>query len=223
MIRLSLNLPPGYRLDLNLVKKRKNPKNDSLLTNLGKIRRVKKGSKISRIFRHIFESKKLTRIFGVNLAVFVIASSFIPKKSISFENSDKEIVSAPLVLKTNTGVRYPVDDIKTTQGFKFYHPGIDFDGLTGDPVYPIIDGKVEAIQYSRIAYGNAILINHGNNITSLYAHLSKIFVNKDQEVNTDSVIGEIGATGHASGDHLHFEIRDDGTPINPLTILQKNN
>jgi murein DD-endopeptidase MepM/ murein hydrolase activator NlpD len=63
------------------------------------------------------------------------------------------------------------------------------------------------------------LINHGSDITTLYAHLSKIFVEPNQEVTTDTVIGEMGATGHALGDHLHLEIRDTGKPINPLTVL----
>ena len=84
-----------------------------------------------------------------------------------------------------------------------------------------MDGRVFAINYSRYAYGNAILIYHGSEITSLYAHLSKINVTPNQEVTTDMVIGEMGATGRSFGDHLHLEIRDNGVPINPLTVLPK--
>ena len=80
-------------------------------------------------------------------------------------------------------------------------------------------GIVEAIDQSKYAYGNAILINHGNEITSLYAHLSKIEVGVNQEVTIETEVGKMGATGHASGDHLHLEIRDHGKPINPLSLL----
>jgi len=100
---------------------------------------------------------------------------------------------------------------------------VDFDGVTGDPIHPIMDGRVEAINYSKYAYGNAVLIDHGDNITSLYAHLSKILIKPNQEVTTDTIIGEMGSTGRSSGDHLHLEIRDSGKPFNPLTALPKTN
>ena len=80
-------------------------------------------------------------------------------------------------------------------------------------------GKVEAISRSRYAYGNAIIIDHGNQITSLYAHLSEIKVKKDEEVNLKTEIGKVGSTGHSSGAHLHLEIRDQQRPINPYVIL----
>jgi murein DD-endopeptidase MepM/ murein hydrolase activator NlpD len=82
-------------------------------------------------------------------------------------------------------------------------------------------GFVEEISYSRLAYGNAVIVNHGNKITSLYAHLSKIEVEKGQEVNIETKLGEMGATGRAWGDHLHLEIRDHGYPINPFSVLPR--
>jgi len=220
MKRLSINLPTKYRLDLKLVKSRKVLDSFPLLPDLGKIRRVKKGSKISRIFRHIFENKKISRILGTNLALLTISTSFLPKPRYNFvEGQNNDITQAPIVLTTKRTLRYPLDKIVVTQGYKFFHPGLDFDGVTGDPVYSIADGTVSAIQYSKYAYGNAILVNHGNKITSLYAHLSEINVDERQKITNEEIIGKVGATGHAFGDHLHFEIRENGVPINPFTIL----
>ncbi|MBU0569320.1 M23 family metallopeptidase [Patescibacteria group bacterium] len=222
MKRLSINLPTKYRLDLKLVRSRKNLDINSLLPDLGKIRRVKKGSKISRIFRHIFENKKISRILGTNLVLLTISTSFIPKPSHGFmENGENDITKAPIVLTTKRSLRYPLETAVITQGYKFYHPGIDFDGITGDPVYSIADGVVSAIQYSRYAYGNAVLVDHGNKITSLYAHLSEIDVEESQKITNEEIIGKVGATGRAFGDHLHFEIRENGMPINPFVILPR--
>jgi murein DD-endopeptidase MepM/ murein hydrolase activator NlpD len=69
-------------------------------------------------------------------------------------------------------------------------------------------------------YGKHIIIDHGNNITSVYAHLDKIFVVPGQEIKTtDQVIGNEGSTGWSTGPHLHFEVRVFGIPVNPRTFL----
>ena len=124
-----------------------------------------------------------------------------------------------LVFTTERSVRYPVESVQITQGYKIYHPGLDFEGETGDSVYPVMLGVVEDISHSRLGYGNALIINHGGEITSLYAHLSKIEVEIDQNISTDTIIGEVGSSGTSSGDHLHLEIRENGKPINPYSIL----
>jgi murein DD-endopeptidase MepM/ murein hydrolase activator NlpD len=80
-------------------------------------------------------------------------------------------------------------------------------------------GVIENVSYSRFAYGNAVIINHGNGITSLYAHLSIVEAEEGQEVTMDTKLGEMGATGRSFGDHLHLEVRDHGRAINPLSVL----
>lgn len=153
----------------------------------------------------------------------VIATSFIPNNTLGSEQQIEEeitvISETAVALNTEKGVQYPVENVEITQGYKIFHPGIDLDGITGDPIKPIKAGFVEAISRSKYAYGNAIIINHGNQLTSLYAHLSKILVTEGQEVTINTVIGEMGATGRAYGDHLHLEIRDNGVPINPTSVL----
>lgn len=220
MIRLSINLPTEHRLDLSLVKRRKSLDDKPLLPRLGDIRRVRKGNKFSRIFRHIFEHKKIKKVLGANIAFLVIASTFLPHNSSEPWESDNQVITkAPIVLTTEKSTRYPVNEVKITQGYKIYHPGIDFDGIYGDPIYPILNGTVDAISYSSVGYGNAVLINHGNEITSLYAHLSQVFVSEGGNVSTNRAIGAVGESGFTSGDHLHLEVRDHGYPINPLSVL----
>lgn len=222
MIQLSINLPKRRRLDLQLVRGRKTSIEQPLIPNLGKVLRVKKGSKISRYFRYIFENQRVKKILGANIAIMIIASSFVPAKASFDINPDQTVITQETtLLTTERGIRYPVEDVRISQGYKFYHPGIDLDGLTGDPIYPIMAGVVKDISRSPFAYGNAVLINHGNGTTSLYAHLSTIEVIKGEEVNTNTKIGEMGATGRAFGDHLHLEVRDHGIPINPLGVLPR--
>jgi murein DD-endopeptidase MepM/ murein hydrolase activator NlpD len=228
MLNLSVNLPPKYRLQLTLVKRRKYLDDRPLLPNLGEVLRVKKGSRLSRYFRYLFEHKNIRRVLGTNLALFVFASSLIAPANTNglFDVNkdgmiDNSITEAPIVLTTNLSPRNPVQEMKITQKFAFYHPGVDLDGITGDPIKPILKGVVTAANHSRIGYGNAIYIKHEEGLASLYAHLSKIEVTEGQEVDTTVEIGKMGSTGHSSGDHLHLEVYKDGKVINPLLILPK--
>ena len=205
---------------MKIIKSRKLPADTGpILPDLGKLMRVRKGSKISRFFRHIFENKKIARLSRTNLAVMLALTPFILSGPKMADGLEENTITAPVVLITEKGSRYPLDRISITQGFKWYHPGIDFDGDTGDPVYPVVSGTVTGVQYSNHGYGNAVLVGHGEKISSLYAHLDIIHINVGEKVTIDTVIGTVGSTGWASGDHLHFEIRDDGLPINPYAVL----
>jgi len=113
-----------------------------------------------------------------------------------------------------------------SSGFQIFHTGIDIanaEGQVGDPVNPFLTGKVIYAGSIWWGFGKHIIIDHGNNITSVYAHLDKIFVVKGQEITTTKhVIGRMGSTGWSTGPHLHFEIRVYGIPVNPRTFLQGN-
>ena len=230
MIRYSLNLSPRHRLHLQVVKTRPTPlvsQDGPLIPSISMIKRFRSGNLFSRFFRHIFEHNKINRVLGTNLAIAVIASSVIKtptlaNSEISFEDTPMVIFKADEAnLTTEKGIHYPVEKIKINQGYQFFHPGIDLEGESGDPVHPIMGGKVEAIQHSRFAYGNAVIVNHGNDITSLYAHLSKIEVNEGDSVEMDSIIGKVGSTGRSTGSHLHLEIREGTKTVNPISILGK--
>lgn len=184
---------------------------------------IRKGSRISRLFRVIFEHKRIKAFVGGNLALLVLsASTFSHSVSALAIIPQTETITLSLAtveLTTKQTVRIPLEETRLTQGFSFYHTGIDLDGVTGDPVYPAIEGVVESIVYDRFGLGKHIIINHGSNLKSIYAHLSKIEVEAGQEVETDRVIGRVGSTGRSFGDHLHLEIIDNDHHINPATIL----
>lgn len=218
MIRMSVHLPTKHRLDLKLVKSRKSLDDEPLSIDLGKVKRSRKGNKISRIFKLIFENKRLKKLIVSSFAATIYVSSFVPAKASNIDQTTESIVQSPVVLETQTGIQYPLETVKITQGYSFFHPGIDFDGITGDPVYPIMTGVVEKIENSIFGYGKSILISHGN-LKSLYAHLSEFNVSVGQEVTKSDVIGKVGTTGWAYGDHLHLEVYDSGKTINPLSIL----
>lgn len=226
MTKLTLNLPHGYRLAVNFSKSRVKPAvGQNFIPRMADIRRFRSGNKFSRVFRHIFEHNSFKKILGSNLALAAIATSAFQVVPVNAKNDLSSIgnvtQSEAVLIKTLPGIQYPLANVKINQGYKFYHPGLDLEGITGDPVKPVMAGKVEYTQYSRFAYGNAVIVNHGNGITSLYAHLSKINVQKGQDVANDTVIGLVGSTGRSTGDHLHLEIRDNGVAINPLSVLPR--
>ncbi|QQS39041.1 M23 family metallopeptidase [Candidatus Woesebacteria bacterium] len=200
----------------------------ALFPNPGMISSVRKGSKVSRYLRYILERIQIKKIFATNLAIMIIAANYIPQTNQPFLvgasgeiTNEGEIIhtSSPLVITTNKKIQYPVRSINISQGYKIYHPGIDFDGNTGDIIYPIMSGYVEEINYSNIGYGNAAYIRHNDTTTSLYAHLSHIFVKVGTFVDFNDPIGTMGSTGRSSGDHLHLEIHINGKPTNPLGLL----
>jgi murein DD-endopeptidase MepM/ murein hydrolase activator NlpD len=102
---------------------------------------------------------------------------------------------------------------------KTNHRAIDLAGNLGDNVYATDGGVVVYAGANSYGYGNMIMIDHGTGFQSLYAHLSQIFVSCGENVNQGQTIGAIGATGHASGPHLHFEVRTSSTIINPWDVL----
>lgn len=99
------------------------------------------------------------------------------------------------------------------------HLGIDLAANLGDNIMATDGGVVVYAGWNNYGYGNMIMIDHGTGFQSLYAHLSAIFVNCGDNVSQGQTIGAAGATGHASGPHLHFEIRTASAVINPWDVL----
>jgi len=99
-----------------------------------------------------------------------------------------------------------------------YHSGLDIAGERGEPVYATGAGTVEHVGYQG-AYGNLIVINHGFGLETRYGHLLKYQVKPGAKVQRGDVIGQVGATGRATGYHLHYEVVANGRLINPLQLL----
>jgi murein DD-endopeptidase MepM/ murein hydrolase activator NlpD len=99
------------------------------------------------------------------------------------------------------------------------HTGVDIGAPTGANFVASNKGIVIAAEYNT-AYGNFVMIDHGGGIQTLYAHGSQIVTSVGQEVNAGDVVLKVGSTGYATGPHAHFEVRINGTPVEPLTYLQ---
>lgn len=103
-----------------------------------------------------------------------------------------------------------------------FHTGIDIAGHRNDPVTPFMEGKVSYSGEISWGFGKHIIIDHGNNITSIYGHLNSIYVEPGQEVKPGDIIGGQGNTGWTvgpTGVHLHFQTNVFGIPVNPRTFL----
>lgn len=99
------------------------------------------------------------------------------------------------------------------------HEGIDIGAQTGSPVFAAADGMVKFSGWGPTGYGRMIIVKHPNHLTTVYAHNSQNLVKKGQKVTKGQIIARVGATGRASGPHLHFEVRNDTHPKNPLLYL----
>lgn len=107
-----------------------------------------------------------------------------------------------------------------TQYFSWYHPGIDIANLAGGPVYAADSGTIVGAGWlDNFGYGNRVIIDHGNGFTTQYGHLSAVYVAIGQKVAKGEVIGAMGSTGRSTGNHLDFQIRQNGTALNPLSLL----
>ncbi len=121
----------------------------------------------------------------------------------------------PLSAPITSGYGYRVHPI---HGTRRLHKGIDLAAGSGSAIAASKGGTVISAGWLG-GYGNAVVISHGNGLTTLYAHQSKIAVTVGQGVGRGEVIGYVGSTGQSTGPHLHFEIRSNGAPVNPRPYL----
>ncbi len=99
------------------------------------------------------------------------------------------------------------------------HSGIDFAAPSGTRAYAVVGGRVLSTGWGG-AYGNLVKVLHDDGSVGYYAHLSRFGVKKNQRIEQGSLIGFVGSTGNSTGPHLHFEVRRDGSPVNPMPWLE---
>jgi len=98
------------------------------------------------------------------------------------------------------------------------HTGIDFHAGYGTAIRAAADGVVISSSYLR-GYGNTVILDHGSGLSTVYAHCSRTSVSRGGRIRRGQVIAAVGSTGYSTGPHLHFEIRVNGRPVNPLGRL----
>lgn len=121
----------------------------------------------------------------------------------------------PVAHSESSGFGWRDDPIRHTRRF---HAGTDFRGQPGTPVLAAGGGIV--VRCGRLGgYGNSIDIDHGGGVVTRYAHLRRIETKKDAVIAAGEEIGQVGSTGRATGPHLHFEVRLDGSPVSPIAAM----
>jgi murein DD-endopeptidase MepM/ murein hydrolase activator NlpD len=119
------------------------------------------------------------------------------------------------------GLIWPVQGVLTSPyGMRWgrMHEGIDIGAPTGTPIYAAAGGTVNYAGWEG-GYGNLTLIDHGNGLATAYGHQSRFAVSSGQTVSRGQLIGYVGSTGHSTGPHVHFEVRVNGVPNDPLNYL----
>jgi murein DD-endopeptidase MepM/ murein hydrolase activator NlpD len=107
-----------------------------------------------------------------------------------------------------------------TQGYRFFHKAFDIANRSGGPIFASDAGTVIAASWDSSGYGNRVIISHGNGYDTLYGHMSVLQVQPGQHVNRGAVIGQMGSTGRSTGVHLHFEVRNGASLLNPGNFLK---
>jgi murein DD-endopeptidase MepM/ murein hydrolase activator NlpD len=115
-----------------------------------------------------------------------------------------------------SGFGYRSDPIN---GHAAMHPGLDFRGPIGSPIYAAAEGKVTFVG-TKSGYGKVVEVSHGNGMLTRYAHMSAWHAQVGQQVAAGDVIGQIGSTGRSTGPHLHFEVRINDRAVNPRPFLE---
>jgi murein DD-endopeptidase MepM/ murein hydrolase activator NlpD len=125
-------------------------------------------------------------------------------------------------------IRWPADGTVTVEfgvphePWEKYHTGIDIanrEGKNGQAVYPMMVGRVAGVYDQQIGLGRHVVVDHGDNVTSVYGHLQEAFVKVEDEVKPDQQLGIMDSTGYSTGPHVHFMIKVFGIPINPRVFL----
>lgn len=122
------------------------------------------------------------------------------------------------VTRFASGFGYRIHPVYKTIKF---HDGVDLTAPPGTKIYATGDGEVAETAYER-GYGKMVIINHGFNYKTRYAHMSQILVRQGQKIKRGDVIGKVGNTGTSTGPHLHYEVIRNGSPVNPVNYYMND-
>ena len=166
--------------------------------------------------------KQLTKDIDILSKQLVIQSKSLDEIVVLAKEKEKMLASIPAILPVKL-----VDLTRMASGYKWrmhpilkirkFHKGMDFTAPIGTPIYASGNGKV--IRSSRSAtYGRVVYIDHGYGYRTIYAHMSKIKAKRGQSVKRGDLIGYVGNTGRSVSAHLHYEVRKNGKPLNPINF-----
>jgi len=155
--------------------------------------------------------------FALTAGQTLVVPDGVPPQAIAPVMS-RPIIPIPGVAGTGQ-FQWPTNGI-ITQYPVWYHMALDIANSGAPGIAAADGGTVILVQYLRYDYGFHIIVDHGNGYSTLYAHLSEIYVKPGDRVSRGQVVGRMGSTGRSTGTHLHFEIRRNGVSTNPLPFLK---
>lgn len=150
------------------------------------------------------------------------------KAAIESESSYNYVESEPLTDVDVNGISFAVAPVTGHISSRYgvnesvrnhTHKGLDIAASNGTSIFAVADGTVDYAQFNSGGYGYLVIISHGNGVQTYYAHCSKLFVSEGDTVSAGDVIAAVGSTGHSTGNHLHFEVRINGTQVNPQNYV----
>jgi murein DD-endopeptidase MepM/ murein hydrolase activator NlpD len=174
----------------------------------------------SKIDEFIGEVREITQVLNEFEEMKEMSESQIVKFKIIRENLSEYLEYVPsywpterTYIASHFGMRWhPIyNDLRE-------HTGMDIGGAYGDDIYAAASGEVIFSRYDS-GYGYTVRIDHGNGLTTVYAHCSKLLAKEGETVGQGQLIAKIGSTGVSTGSHLHFEVRIDNVPVNPLPFI----
>jgi len=165
----------------------------------------------------------LTQV-GIN----IVSDKLVSQNPQTQEIEIRDPLTGDVVNTVTPNVVWPAKGVITLEfgessKYQPFHTGIDIAGKKGDSINPAMEGIVIYAGEIFWGFGKHIIIDNGDNIHTIYAHLDKIFVYKGQKVKIDTVIGHEGSTGWSTGNHLHFQVNIYGIPVNPRVFLGEEN
>ncbi|MFL6723213.1 MAG: M23 family metallopeptidase [Sphingomicrobium sp.] len=137
-----------------------------------------------------------------------------------------DAASAGQPQQVSTGMTWPVNGHVTSYfGYRYhpilhftrFHSGLDIGASWGSPIIAAADGQVVTAGWTG-GYGRAVQIAHGGGISTVYGHMSQVVAERGSFVHAGQLIGYVGSSGLSTGPHLHYEVRRNGTPVNPLAV-----
>lgn len=133
------------------------------------------------------------------------------------DDSQKPVL--PPIARGTGQFSWPANGEITQYAFYWHKGAIDIAIPQKTPIHAADDGTVKYVERLTTGYGTHVIIEHGDGLTSLYAHLSEVQVVQGQGIRKGDILGLSGSTGRSTGPHLHFEVRKNGVPIDPMTLL----
>jgi len=179
---------------------------------------------VAMVFAAVLLLPVVAVILLTQVGINIVSDKLVSQNPQTQEIEIRDPLTGDVVNTVTPNVVWPAKGVITLEfgessKYQPFHTGIDIAGRKGDSINPAMEGTVIYAGEIFWGFGKHIIIDNGDSIHTIYAHLDKIFVYKGQKVKTDTVIGHKGSTGWSTGNHLHFQVNVYGIPVNPRVFL----